>query len=127
MTTRVCPRCYVSVHPRKDKSRVSWKWSKKLPRSHVCLSCEAELIAHEQKLPGQKVHALYTESQERPAPRIGRKPIDIPLKKVKRKKKLCVQCHEVWFLIGICVYPDRQRPLVCSKKCKRAYLKEQAA
>lgn len=128
MSTKQCPRCEIDVHPVKDKSRVRWKWSKKKHATYVCLACESELVALEQKLPGEKVHTIYTESQVRPVVVANILKRDMAaLKRVTRKKKLCPQCHEVWFLIGVCVYPDRQRPLVCSKKCKRAYLKEKAA
>lgn len=126
MATKKCPRCRVNVHPRIDKSVSRWEWSKRKPSSYVCLACEAELLAKTHKVPGEKAHTVYTESNLRVI-HTQQPPLKVKIKSIRRKKKLCIQCNEVWFLIGVTVYPDQQQPLVCSKPCRRKYRKEHEA
>lgn len=119
MAQKHCPRCKVRVHPKKDKSLNKWQYSKRKKVSYVCTACEAELIAKGKKLP-----PVYTESAERMLP--ANNGVYIPPKVNRRRKpKLCPLCKEVTFLIGVAVYPDKQKPLVCSKPCKRKYIREQ--
>lgn len=119
MATKYCPRCDTRVNNKKDKSMYRWKWSTKHPPTYVCLSCEAELLAKP-----LKTTVVYTEAVSKYAPIQIYLKIDAPLKKIKRKKKLCPQCKDCTFLIGVLVYSDHPRgPLVCSNKCKLRYRK----
>lgn len=118
MATRKCPRCRIKVDSVKDKGKYRWKWSKRKPMAYVCHACECELIAKEK---GTVVN--YTHNQELYSPVYSFNIDTKVLKKVRRKKKLCPQCHEVTFLIGVCVYGDQPRLLVCSNRCKLQYRK----
>lgn len=116
MATKKCPRCKVRVDPVKDKSKARWQWSKSKKKgpTYVCHACESELTAKEKGTP-----VVYTMNQDIYPPNHEQIRLGLKSKKSKRKKKLCSQCKEVTFLIGVLVYGDQPRgPLVCSNKCK---------